>query len=45
MSTWVDANLPLAERLNVTMCGYVRPDGLNLYTGDAVLLEKAMARA
>jgi FdhD protein len=23
----------LAEQLNVTVCGYVRPDGLNLYTG------------
>src|SRR5215468_8546822 len=28
----------LAEQLNVTVCGYVRPDGLNLYAGDAVTL-------
>ena len=28
----------LAEQLNVTVCGYVRPDGLNLYAGDALLL-------
>jgi FdhD protein len=26
----------LAEQLNVTVCGYVRPDGVNLYAGDAV---------
>jgi len=29
----------LAEQLNVTVCGYVRPDGLNLYAGDALLLD------
>jgi len=29
----------LAEQLNVTVCGYVRPDGLNLYAGDALALE------
>jgi FdhD protein len=28
----------LAEQLGVTVCGYVRPDGLNVYTGDAVHL-------
>src|SRR5437763_1053381 len=28
----------LAEQLNVTVCGYVRPDGLNLYTGEGLLL-------
>ena len=28
----------LAEQLNVTVCGYVRPDGLNLYAGHAVAL-------
>jgi FdhD protein len=28
----------LAEQLNVTVCGYVRGDGLNVYAGDAVLL-------
>ena len=26
----------LAEQLGVTVCGYVRPDGLNLYAGDGV---------
>ena len=29
----------LAEQLNVTVVGYVRPDGLNLYAGDAVVLD------
>ena len=29
----------LAEQLNVTVCGYVRPDSLNLYAGNAVVLE------
>ncbi len=28
----------LAEQLNITVCGYVRPDGLNLYAGNAVAL-------
>jgi FdhD protein len=28
----------LAEQLNVTVCGYVRPDGLNLYAGHGVVL-------
>ena len=28
----------LAEQLNITVCGYVRPDGLNLYAGHAVAL-------
>jgi FdhD protein len=28
----------LAEQLNVTICGYVRPDSLNVYAGDAVTL-------
>ena len=27
-----------AEQLNVTVCGYVRPDSLNVYAGDAVTL-------
>src|SRR5437667_3244243 len=27
----------LAEQLGVTVCGYVRPDGLNLYAGSALL--------
>ncbi|HSF05342.1 MAG TPA: formate dehydrogenase accessory sulfurtransferase FdhD [Methylomirabilota bacterium] len=28
----------LAEQLNVTVCGYVRPDGLNLYAGQGLEL-------
>jgi FdhD protein len=28
----------LAEQLNITVCGYVRPDGLNLYAGNGILL-------
>src|SRR5712692_10038644 len=28
----------LAEQLNITVCGYVRPDGLNLYAGEGVVL-------
>jgi len=31
----------LAEQLNITVCGYVRPDGLNLYAGAAVALSEA----
>jgi FdhD protein len=31
----------LAEQLNVTICGYVRPDSLNVYAGSAVALEAA----
>jgi FdhD protein len=34
----------LAEQLNVTVCGYVRPDGLNLYAGEGVVLDAAPAR-
>jgi FdhD protein len=34
----------LAEQLNVTVCGYVRPDGLNVYAGDAVALEAVVPR-
>lgn len=30
----------LAEQLGVTVCGYVRPDGLNLYAGDALELPR-----
>src|SRR5919201_1231062 len=33
----------LAEQLNVTVVGYVRPDGLNLYAGDALVLDTAPA--
>jgi FdhD protein len=32
----------LAEQLGVTVCGYVRPDGLNLYAGEGVLLTEAV---
>jgi FdhD protein len=32
----------LAEQLGITVCGYVRPDGLNLYTGSGVLLPEAV---
>jgi FdhD protein len=28
----------LAEQLGITVCGYVRPDGLNVYAGDGVEL-------
>jgi FdhD protein len=28
----------LAEQLNVTVCGYVRPESLNVYAGDAIIL-------
>ena len=33
----------LAEQLNVTVCGYVRGDTLNLYAGDAVTVTQAAA--
>jgi FdhD protein len=33
----------LAEQLDVTVCGYVRPDGLNLYAGRALALEAEAA--
>jgi len=33
----------LAEQLNVSVCGYVRPDGLNVYAGDAVTLPQPAA--
>src|SRR5262247_898589 len=32
----------LAEQLNITVCGYVRPDGLNLYAGQGLLLGTAV---
>jgi FdhD protein len=34
----------LAEQLNVTVCGYVRPDTLNLYAGTALALDPELAR-
>jgi FdhD protein len=33
----------LAEQLNITVCGYVRPDGLNLYAGDGLLVGDPVA--
>src|SRR3989454_2501846 len=35
----------LAEPLGVTVCGYVRPDGLNVYAGDAVVLDAPVGAA
>jgi FdhD protein len=32
----------LAEQLGITVCGYVRPDGLNLYAGDGLQLAEAV---
>ncbi len=32
----------LAEQLGITVCGYVRSDGLNVYAGEAVLLGDAV---
>jgi FdhD protein len=29
----------LAEQLNVTVCGYVRPDSLNVYAGTSLVLD------
>jgi len=34
----------LAEQLNITVCGYVRPDTLNLYAGTALALDAELAR-
>ena len=31
--------MALAEQLGITVVGYLRPDGLNVYAGDAVLLD------
>jgi len=35
----------LAEQLNVTVCGYVRTEGLNLYAGHALVLSDGVAVA
>lgn len=35
----------LAEQLGVTVCGYVRPDGLNVYAGEAVVLDTPVGAA
>ena len=33
----------LAEQLNITVCGYVRGDSLNVYAGDAIVVAQAAA--
>src|SRR5262245_36749312 len=35
----------LAEQLNITVCGYVRGEGLNLYAGSALLFDEEVAAA
>jgi FdhD protein len=35
----------LAEQLGITVCGYVRPDAVNVYAGDAVGVETGVAQA
>jgi FdhD protein len=35
----------LAEQLGITVCGYVRPDGLNLYAGDGLSLPQSVVTA
>jgi formate dehydrogenase assembly factor FdhD len=39
-----DMAISLAAALNITVCGYVRPDGLNLYAGDGLPLDRASTR-
>jgi FdhD protein len=34
-----DMAVALAEQLNVTVCGYVRPDSLNVYAGTSLVLD------
>jgi formate dehydrogenase assembly factor FdhD len=29
----------LGEQLNITVCGYVRPDSLNVYAGEGIVLD------
>jgi FdhD protein len=36
--------IALAEQLNITVCGYVRPDTLNLYAGTALVVDAELAR-
>jgi len=33
----------LAEQLNIAVCGHVRSEGLNLFTGSALLLDEEVA--
>jgi FdhD protein len=35
----------LAEQLGVTVCGYVRQDGLNVYAGEAIVLDAPVGAA
>jgi FdhD protein len=35
----------LAEQLNITVCGYVRPDSLNLYAGEHLRLDRLVGAA
>jgi FdhD protein len=35
----------LAEQLGVTVCGYVRAEGFNLYAGDAIAMDAEVARS
>jgi len=35
----------LAEQLGVTVCGYVRAEGFNLYAGDAIAMDAAVTRS
>jgi FdhD protein len=35
----------LAEQLNITVCGYVRPDGLNLYAGTGLVIREGSTTA
>ena len=35
----------LAEQLNITICGYVRGEGLNLYAGSGLVLDEEVAAA
>ena len=35
----------LAEQLGITVCGYVRPGSLNVYAGDAVVLDAPVGAA
>jgi FdhD protein len=35
----------LAEQLNITVCGYVRPGALNLYAGQGLVLDEPVAAA
>jgi formate dehydrogenase assembly factor FdhD len=35
----------LAEQLGVTVCGYVRAEGFNLYAGDAITMDAEVTRS